>query len=117
MAFLDGLGKKITDAGEMALAKGKELAETGKANLNIKEEERKISELYEVIGRQYVQNNRAEAETSFPDQMARIRDAEDKIAAYRSDLDEIKKPDTCKACGAQVSPGSKYCYSCGAEIK
>lgn len=117
MDFLEGLGKKLTDAGEIALAKGKELAETGKANLSIKDEERKISELYEVIGRQYVQRFREDAEREFPDQMSRIRDCEDKIASLRNDLDDIKKPDACPKCGAQVSPGSKYCYARGEEIK
>ena len=117
MDFFEGLGKKITDVGEVALAKGKELAETGKTNLNIKEEERKISEAYEEIGRKYVQNHQAEAAAEFTEAVSRIRASEDRISKLREELDDIKKSDTCKNCGAPLSIGAKFCNSCGQEVR
>ena len=79
MDFFDNLSEKIANAGDAAYQKGKDFADTQKAQSDIRAEEHKIAQTYEQIGRQFVKENPGEAEAKFGDKMAIIKTAEDNI--------------------------------------
>ena len=53
MGFFDDLGKKLSDASQDVMQKGKEMADTAKFNAQIHDEEKKISAVYSKIGKKY----------------------------------------------------------------
>ena len=93
MGFLDSidsLSDKIADVGEKAYQKGKDFADTQSANMEIKDEERRIEHLYAEIGRNFVAAHSAEAETEFGSQVSQIRQAEKHIEELQDRIREIK---------------------------
>ena len=62
MGFIDDISKTITDAGQGVIQKGKELAGTAKINSLISDEEKKITRIYEQIGRKYIELHRDSSE-------------------------------------------------------
>ena len=53
MGFFDDLGKKLSDASQDVMQKGKEMADTAKFNAQIHDEEKKITAVYSKIGKKY----------------------------------------------------------------
>ena len=62
MSFFDNLGQKLNDVGQTTIKKTKDLADTAKMNLEISEEERKISNAHEQIGKWYAAKYRMQAD-------------------------------------------------------
>ena len=54
-SFFEGLGKKVSQTGQDAMKKTKELAEMTKINSQIAEEEKKLNKLYMKLGQLYYQ--------------------------------------------------------------
>jgi len=95
MGFFDELGKKISDASQDVMQKGKEMADTAKFNSMIHDEERKISAVYGKIGKKYFedfQNAPAEGFKDFVDEIhaaqAKIAEIQEKLKALKADVTE-----------------------------
>ena len=116
MAFFDNLGKKMSQAGQAAAAKVKEVAEVAKLTSAIVDEEKKIEENYLVLGKLYVQAYGDTAEGEFAEKIALIRESEAKIVEYREQIRRAKGIKTCEKCGAEVPCEAAFCSSCGAEM-
>ena len=65
MAFFDDLSKKITDASTKTIQKGKDLTDVARLNSQISAEENRINTLYGMIGKQYMELHRKDAEDAF----------------------------------------------------
>lgn len=116
MAFFDDLGKKLSQAGQTAVQKTKEVADIAKLNSSIYDEEKKINNNYLEIGKLYV-SLRAEAhEEEFDGMIAAIRESEEKIRGYRHQITEIKGIAICEKCGAEVPVHAAFCSACGAPM-
>lgn len=116
MAFFDNLGKKISQAGQTAVQKTKEMADIAKLNSSISDEEKKINDSYREIGKLYVSLHDADHEVDFAELIANIHDAEGKIAEYQQQIKDIKGVVRCEKCGAEVSNNAAFCSSCGAPM-
>ena len=116
MAFLDDLSKKITQAGQSAVQKTKDMSDIAKINTAISEEERKINNAYFQIGKMYVSLHGANPEPSFAGLITAVKEAEQKIVAYRSQIQNIKGIARCSQCGAEVSNSVAFCSACGASM-
>lgn len=114
MAFFDELGKKVSQAGQAAVEKTKEMAAVSKINSSISDEERKINNNYLEIGKLYFATHEANAEPDFAAMVAAIRESNDKIAEYRKQIMEVKGVVICEKCGAEIAGGAAFCASCGA---
>lgn len=90
MGFFDDFGKKISSAGQEAIAKTKELADVAKINSNISDEENKIKTAYSEIGKKYFENHSEDSEEDYEAQIAVIKEAMEKIKAYEQQIVEIK---------------------------
>ena len=90
MGFFDDLGKKISDASQDVMHKGKEMADTTKFNSQIHDEEKKIAAVYSKIGKKYFEvfeNAPTEEFKAFIDE---IHTAQAKIAEIQRKLNALK---------------------------
>ncbi len=117
MAFLDVLGKKITQTGQDVVQKTKDTAEVIKYNSMITDEERRITELYTQIGRTYVDLHADSYEVPFTEMINGIKDAQAKISEYREHIIQVKGVFACPNCGEELQLGSAFCSACGTKIE
>ena len=116
MAFLDNLSKKISNAGQTAMQKTKDITDIAKINNAISEEEKKINNNYYQIGKAYVSLHAADSEPQLAGLVAAIKDSEQKISNYRQQIQDIKGIVRCENCGSEVSINVAFCSSCGVAM-
>ena len=128
MGFFDDFGKKISSAGQEAIAKTKELADVAKINSSISDEENKIKTAYSEIGKKYIfhaksylykkyfENHSEDSEEDYEAQIAVIKEAMEKIKAYEQQIVEIKGVVKCPNCGAENSKTAAFCATCGTAM-
>lgn len=116
MSFFDNLEQKLNDVGQTTIKKTKDLADTAKMNLEISEEERKISNAREQIGKWYAAKYRMQADPEIQNWMDAIFASEAKIKACRDNLGQIKGETTCPQCGASIAADAQFCPNCGQKI-
>lgn len=116
MAFFDDLGKKISQGGQVAIQKSKELAEVAKLNSLISDEEKNINNNYFQIGKLYASIHKMNCEDDFRGMMDAIQDSEKKIMDYKEQVQVIKGIVKCEKCGGEVAVTSAFCNSCGTPM-
>lgn len=114
MAFFDELGKKLSQAGQSAVQKTKEVTDIARMNSVISDEEKKINNNYYQIGKLYVAIHASDYESDFASMIASIKDSEQKVVEYRQQIQDIKGIVRCEKCGAEVANNVDFCSSCGA---
>lgn len=117
MAFLDALGKKLTQTGQEVVQKTKDTAEVIKYNGMISDEERRINEYYVQIGKTYVDLHSDSSELPFTEMIHGIKDAQAKIAEYREHIIQVKGVFTCPNCGEELPLNVAFCSACGTRIE
>ena len=90
MGFFDELGKKISDASQDMMQKGKDFADTTKLNAQIHDEERKISAVYTKIGKKYFEEFHQAAGAGYQDLVDEIHASQAKISEYQDKLNALK---------------------------
>ena len=116
MAFFDKLGNTISAAGKDGLNKAKELKDTTKLKLSIKEREGLIQKLYRDLGKAYYEAHKDDEESEYQE-IADIRAAFAEIGELRADHDAIRGVKRCGECGAIVSQEANFCFNCGAKCE
>ena len=110
------IGIIFTSVGQTTIKKTKDLADTAKMNLEISEEERKISNAHEQIGKWYAAKYRMQADPEIQNWMDAIFASEAKIKACRDNLGQIKGETSCPQCGASIAADAQFCPNCGQKI-
>ena len=113
MALFDNLGKKLTEAGQTAVQKTKEMTDITRISGAISEEEKKIHNAYYQIGKLYTVLHSKDCEDDFAGMIQSVKDAETKIRDYRRQIQDIKGVVRCEKCGAEVSNSAAFCSACG----
>ena len=90
MGFFDELGKKISDASQDVMQKGKEMADTAKFNSMIHDEEKKITAVYSKIGKKYFEDFKNAPAEGFKEFVDEIHAAQAKIAEIQEKLNALK---------------------------
>ena len=90
MGFFDDLGKKLSDASQDVMQKGKEMADTAKFNAQIHDEEKKISAVYSKIGKKYFEDFKNAPAEGFKEFVDEIHAAQAKIAEIQEKLNALK---------------------------
>lgn len=116
MAFFDDLGKKLSQAGQTAVQKTKDLTDIARLNGLISDEERQINSNHCQIGRLYVSLHQEDYESDFAAMVNAIQESERKISAYRQQIQDIKGVVRCEKCGAEVGSNVAFCSTCGAPM-
>ncbi|HOJ11288.1 MAG TPA: zinc ribbon domain-containing protein [Clostridiales bacterium] len=117
MAIFENIGKKVTEAAQVAAKKSGELVEVTKLNMNISSEEDRIQKLYEQIGREIYKYFTSEKDIpeELKDVCAEIRSREETIKGIKARILEIKNLQECNACGAELERNIAFCPKCGAK--
>lgn len=116
MAFFENLGKKISDVSQTTVQKTKDLAEIGKLNSMISDAEKKINESYLQIGKKYLEEFGETPGESYAEYVNTIKEATDKIAEYKKNIDNLKGVVKCPNCGSAVDANSAFCAACGSPM-
>ncbi len=116
MAFLEELGKTLTDTGKEVATKAKALTETLQLKTQINGEKTKLEEAYAVIGKLYYENN-SEPEEAYVKAYEAVKASRERIAALEIELTQSEGTRICAECGAKVPKDSVYCGKCGAPVK
>ena len=69
-----------------------------------------------MIGKQYMELHRKDAEDAFAGLVASVAEAEQNIAACRAKITELRAVPHCPNCGAELVKGAAFCGICGTPI-
>lgn len=116
MAFFDDLGKMITQTGQDAVNKTKEVAEVAKLNSNISSAKNRIDDLYRQIGQTFAERNADTTEEPYAGLLAQIVEQKRMIADMQQEIGALKGFRSCPGCGAKVADGVAFCGRCGAQM-
>ncbi|MBE6605497.1 MAG: zinc-ribbon domain-containing protein [Ruminococcaceae bacterium] len=121
MGFFDDLkekfrpvGEKLSESGKKAVDKTKELAQIAKLSLSVNEEEKKITEMFANIGREYVERFANDEDRILPEVIAEIFEAKKRVEKLNERIRELKGETLCSSCKAKMDDGAKFCPECGA---
>ena len=117
MAFIDQLGKMITNAGQETATKAKNLSSITKLNNTINSLHIEINRLSQELGKAYYERHKNDE--VFPEdseRMTAIKNAYAEISKYQEQIDQIKGMGRCPNCGASTPADSVFCSSCGNRL-
>lgn len=116
MAFMDRVGSAISSLADKGVSKTKELKDTAKYTMDIKNTENAISQAYREIGKAYYEAHKADAETEF-EQIGEISELLEELQQLKAKRDEVRGVMKCPNCGAQVKESDRFCTSCGVKLE
>lgn len=116
MGFFDEVGKKISTAGQDAIAKTKDFADITKLNSNISDEQNRINSTYTQLGKLYYEIHKDDCEEALSLLVSSINDSMNKIKELQQQIIDIKGIVKCANCGAEVDKSAAFCASCGTAI-
>lgn len=116
MAFFDELGKKITQTSQGAVQKTKNMAEIVKINGMISDEEKKINNLFNQIGKVYFETHLQDPDPNLAQFFTAIKEAKTRVLSYSEQVKQLKGIVNCPKCGGEVPHGSPFCNSCGSSM-
>lgn len=116
MAFFDDIGRKISDIGQGAARKTREIADSARTGAAISDEERKINSYYMQLGKLYYAHYADKAEGDLAQLVDSIKASNERIASLREEERIRRGLIKCPKCGTELTADSQFCYSCGAPI-
>lgn len=117
MAFFDNIGKKISDLGQGAMTKTRDLADSARTSAAISDEERKINSYYSQLGRLYYAKCAGSADGEFLNIVNMIKDSNRRIEELRAENRARKGLVKCPQCGAENAVDSLFCCACGNRME
>ena len=97
MAFFDELSKKLSGVSRVAVRKAKEVTDIGSLKLQIADENRKLSKIYENLGREYYDRFQDEAAEELSGLVKQIKDITDKVAALQDEISRVEAESAARA--------------------
>ncbi len=117
MDFFSKLGNTISAAGKDGLGKAKELKDTAKISVDIKEREGAIQKMYRELGKAYYHEHKNDTECEYADRLEAIKATFEEIGELKAMKDEIRGIKRCPSCGQPVAAKAKFCENCGAKCE
>lgn len=105
----------MSQAGQTAVQKTKEMTDIARLNGAISEQEKKLSDTYLEIGKLYTLKHSEDYDGDFAPLIAAMKESENKIKEYRRQIQDIKGVVRCEKCGAEIGNNVAFCSSCGAK--
>lgn len=116
MAILDNLDKKISQFGQDALQKTKNVSESVRITSAMKEEENKQMEIFRQMGSYYYRTYADQAEGQMKAWCDSVEESQEVIRQYQEQLKVLKGVTYCPNCNAEVPLTSAFCSNCGAKM-
>lgn len=117
MAFLDELGKVISDKSKEAASKVKDITGVIQLKSKLSAEKEKINKAYISLGKAYYDRHEASLEEEYVDEFKIIEAGLIKIAVLEDEIAELEGTRVCAECGAKVAKDALYCSKCGAPME
>lgn len=115
-SIFDDIGKKITQTGQSAVQKTKDITDIARINSLIYEEEKKVQNLYLQLGKLYATVHANYYESDFTGMMTSLHEAEASIRQYKQQISDIKGLTHCEICGSEVAKSALFCNVCGSQM-
>lgn len=116
MDFFEHIGKKITNVGQGVAQQTQNFADVGKLNSEISEKEKRISQLYLLIGRLYYERHKNDPNAEEQQKIEEVNQLYRDIIQCQEKIKQIKGVVKCTNCGADVPIHSVFCGSCGSKV-
>ncbi len=116
MAFLDDLGKKISQTSQDVVQKTKDTAEILKLNSTISDEEKKLNNLYLQIGKIYYEKYKENPDDSLAALIDSVAQTQTRLYNLGEQVKRLKGMVSCQNCGAAVPYGAPFCSACGSKM-
>lgn len=117
MAFLEELGKTLTDKGKEAAKRAKELTGVLQLKSQLTGEKAKLSEVYARLGKVYYEEHQDDIEERFEDDFAAVKAGMTKILELEQEICQLEGNRVCAECGAKVDREARFCSRCGAPME
>lgn len=117
MAFLDGIGKKLSQTGQDVVKKTRNFADSTKYSGMIADEEKAIGELFFQIGQTYYSLHRENPEAALTDLVGQVNGTYDRIEQYQEQINLLNGGRKCPRCGAVVPDNGIFCTACGGRFQ
>lgn len=117
MAFLEELGKTLTDKGKEAAKRAKELTEVLQLKSQLTGEKAKVNEIYARLGEIYCQEHKDDIEERFEGDFAVIATGRIRIQELEEEICQLEGNRACAECGAKVDREARFCGRCGALME
>lgn len=117
MAFLSGLGDKVSKAAQAAAKKSNELLEITKINMSISGEEEKIQKIYKQIGELVFDDfkNNTDRGEDIVALCQEVVSHQQAISDLKEKLMSVKNMKICSGCGAELERAVTFCPKCGTK--
>ena len=116
MAFLENIGKKVSQTGQGAIKRTKAMAETAKINTQITAEQKVVWDNYTALGQRYYELFGGAPDDDLAEYIDAIKVALMKIDQYGSQISKLKGIERCPGCGAEMKDGAVFCTACGTKL-
>ena len=116
MAFFEKIGKRLTDAGQNVAQQTHNLADVTRLNSAISEREKKISQLYLMIGQAYYEAHKNDCAAEEMEKITEINTLVAEIFESRERIKQIRGVVKCENCGADVPLNASFCNACGTKV-
>lgn len=116
MALFERLSNTISAASKDGLNKAKEIKDTAKINVDIREREGSIQRMYRELGKAYYQDHKDDPAPEYS-QVFAIKAAFEEIGELKTSKDEIRGIKRCATCGKVISMDALFCSGCGAKVE
>ena len=117
MSFFEDIGKRISEAGQGAARKTRDIADSARSSIMISDEEKKINGLYAELGRAYYEKYAAAEDCEFFEAVRSINEANSRIRELRQQDAVRRGMRVCTKCGAALAADSSFCNVCGAPVE
>lgn len=117
MAFLDELGRVISDKSKEAAEKVKDLTGVIQLKTRLSAEKDKVNKAYINLGKAYYDRHEASAEEEYAADFELIRVGLMKMAELEDEISELEGNRVCAECGAKVEKNAQFCSRCGAPME
>lgn len=114
MDFFDSLKQNIMSAGKDFTEKTRELTDTARIKLDIKNKEDYIKQLYAEIGKRYYEDHAADESPAYS-QIPLIQKSLNELEKLNQDLLLVKGTRECPNCHNQIAKTAQYCNFCGTK--
>lgn len=115
MAFFDELSESLSTFSREGINKAKEVKDTAKVTMDIREREAALQKYYRELGKAYYRDHADELDGPYL-QVEKITATLEKIDELKRKRANIRKSDICPSCSCKVAKDARFCPNCGMDL-
>ena len=117
MAFLEQVGKRISDVGEGVAQQTKKIADIAHLNASISEKEKRLVQLYTALGQAYYEKHKKDSTAEEKELMTEILTLRRELKEEQEEVKQLRGIVKGQNCGAEAAAEQKVCPRCHAVVK